>query len=214
MQSITPKNKIKYIFKKIYGIYSRFFGFQRWKVYAKKSSTINIILGASITDYKDWFSTDIFLLDVTKKEDFQRLFNTKKIDKILAEHVLEHLTDEQITKMLQNILIYANDNINIRIAVPDGFHKDESYINYVKPNGLGLGADDHKQLFNYQNLSKLFEENGFKANVVEYWDENHLFHQGYQNDDKGYIRRSFINDERNKDKSPNYTSLIIDFIKK
>ena len=38
-------------------------------------------------------------------------------------------------------------------------------------------------------------------------------HQGYSNDENGYVLRSFINDSRNSDGIPHYTSLIIDFKK-
>ena len=38
---------------------------------------------------------------------------------------------------------------NFRIAVPDGFHTDPSYIENVKPGGTGEGSEDHKNLFNY-----------------------------------------------------------------
>ena len=62
---------------------------------------------------------------------------------------MEHLTDSELELMVQNFYRYSNQNVNIRIAVPDGFHKDKNYINTVKPGGTGEGADDHKNLFNY-----------------------------------------------------------------
>ena len=109
--------------------------------------------------------------------------------------------------------LYLQDVV-IRIAVPDGFHKDKVYIDLVKPGGFGEGADDHKQLFNYKTLIKKFGAHGFIGKPVEYWDEKQQFHQGYTNDNLGYVMRSFINDERNANKKPNYTSLIVDFTKK
>ncbi len=63
--------------------------------------------------------------------------------------------------MVKHLYKYSADDINIRIAVPDGFHKDENYIRSVKPGGTGIGADDHKHLFNYKSLSTLFEKQGF-----------------------------------------------------
>jgi len=185
-----------------------------WYVYLKKSSKIKIIVGAATTKYEGWFPTDIDILDLTKEEDFERFFSQKKINNILAEHVLEHLTDKDIDLMLNNFWNYCAEDAVIRIAVPDGFHKDEIYVNSVKPGGSGEGADDHKQLFNYKSLSQKFEEYGFSAKIVEYWDESRVFHQGYVNDERGYVMRSFINDERNNSGKPVYTSLIIDFERK
>jgi len=115
--------------------------------------------------------------------------------------------------MLKNFYIYTSDKVNIRIAVPDGFHPDKNYIERVKPGGSGEGAHDHKNLFDYKSLTNLFEKHGFKSKLIEYWDEDGVFHSNYFNDNKGFIDRSFLNDSRNKDGKPNYTSLIIDFTK-
>ena len=197
--------------------------FINWNSWVKKQSKIKIIIGASrriknimwasSTNYEGWFPMEQYFFDLTKHSDFVKMFSQKKISFILAEHVLEHLTNEDIFIMLKHFWEFSADDINIRIAVPDGFHGNNDYIEQVKPHGKGLGADDHKNLFTYKSLSKIFENAGFKTHLVEYWDENRIFHKGYTNDDKGYITRSFINDSRNSAGNPVYTSLIIDFTK-
>lgn len=184
-----------------------------WWFYLKTHSEILLNVGAGKSKYKNWFATDITTLDITKETDFEKYFRNKKIDKILAEHVLEHLSNEDLEKMTKNFYKYTSQGAVIRIAVPDGFHVDKNYIDRVKPGGFGEGAHDHKNLFNYKTLTDVFEKTGFKAKLIEYWDENGEFHSSYENNDDGYIERSFINDERNKDGKPNYTSLIIDFRK-
>ena len=185
----------------------------RWKIYLSSSPEINLVVGSGGTKFKGWFDTDIDTLNVTCEKDFIKYFTNRKIDKILAEHVLEHLTNEELELMVKNYYKYSSDNINIRIAVPDGYHGEANYINCVKPGGSGVGADDHKNLFTYKTLGSLFVKHGFKASPVEYWDENKKFHSGYRNDSNGFIHRSLVNDERNKDGKPNYTSLIMDFTK-
>jgi len=184
-----------------------------WYFYLTTSSDIKIIVGAGPTKYDSWFSTDIATLDVTNENHFKKYFKKKKINKILAEHVLEHLTKNELELMINNFYKYSSEEINIRIAVPDGFHTDKEYIEKVKPGGTGEGAKDHKNLFNFLTLSELFSAQKFKAILVEYWDETGKFHPGYSNDDNGYVLRSFINDKRNLDGIPHYTSLIIDFRK-
>ena len=184
------------------------------KAYIKSNETINIIVGASKIKFTNWYATERDFLDLTKEKDFAYFFSKKKINRILAEHVLEHLTKEDLTIMLSNLSKYTSHDVTIRIAVPDGFHKSPEYIEQVKPGGLGEGSDDHKHLFNYKKLSDFFSNFNFKSDLIEYWDENGNFHTKYKNDEKGIIRRSFINDARNKDGKPNYTSLIIDFRKK
>ncbi|KOY88069.1 hypothetical protein AD998_05385 [bacterium 336/3] len=154
-----------------------------------------------------------YYLDVTDEACYKKMLGNNKIYKILAEHVFEHLTTEQIKTALHFFYKYSTEDINIRIAVPDGFHTDNKYIEEVKIGGTGYGSDDHKQLFNYQTLGALFEEAGFKSFPVEYWDEQGIFHAGYKDDDKGMIRRSMLHDARNKDGKPHYTSLIMDFTK-
>lgn len=186
----------------------------KWRLWTNKNKTIRIIIGASKTNYLGWFQTEQYVLDVTKREDFINMFSENKINYILAEHVLEHLTNKDLDAMLKNFWEFSAEDINIRIAVPDGYHNSTEYIDNVKPGGKGAGCDDHKHLFNYKTLSMLFEKQGFKPYLVEYWDELNVFHQGYNNDEKGYIRRSFINDKRNNSGKPIYTSLIIDFRKK
>ena len=191
----------------------RIYKYLSWRFYLLTCEEIKIIVGAGPTKYKGWFSTDIVTLDVTNESDFQKYFSKKKIKNVLAEHVLEHLSNTELEKMIKNFYKFSDDQINIRIAVPDGFHQDENYIAVVKPGGTGEGAPDHKNLFDVDSLSKLFEKYGFIARPIEYWDENKVFHQGYKDDDNGYVIRSFINDKRNKNGKPVYTSLIIDFVK-
>ncbi|OJJ23686.1 hypothetical protein BKI52_04865 [marine bacterium AO1-C] len=210
MQSVHKKSfkrQLLSLFIPLYRIYWVF----KWKTYAKRNKKVNLIIGGRSTNYPGWFTTDYYTLDVTKHQHYTKYFSSRKIDKILAEHVLEHLTIDQIEAMLENVKQFASENINVRIAVPDGYHADQNYIEQVKPNGTGVGSEDHKNLFTYQSLSEVFEKSGFKTYLVEYWDEKGVFHQGYTNDDKGYVKRSLINDPRNNDKKPHYTSLIIDF---
>ena len=192
----------------------RIYKYLSWNIYLRFSKEINLVVGAANTKFKGWFSTDIVTLDVTNENHFKKYFKDRKIDKILAEHVLEHLTADEIKIMVKNFYNYSSENVNIRVAVPDGYHTDDKYINYVKPGGLGEGAEDHKHLFNYKSLSSYFESAGFHSYPLEYWDEKGMFHSEYSNDVNGKIRRSFINDERNNNGKPKYTSLIVDFKKK
>lgn len=183
-----------------------------WFFYSRFSERIRLIIGSGDTLYKGWFPTDIKTLDLTKESDFRRYFSKRKIDLVLAEHVLEHLATEDIEAMARNIKEWANPGVNIRVAVPDGYHPDKAYIDHVRPGGTGPAADDHKHLFNHESLTAIFAKHGYKAELIEYWDRDGSFHSTYQNGDgKGHIRRCLLNHRKNKDGKPNYTSLIIDF---
>ena len=165
----------------------RFWKYLSWLYYLNTNDSINLIVGAGPSNFKGWFSTDIATLDVANENHFKKYFKDKKINKIVAEHVLEHLTNEDLELMVTHLYKYSADDINIRIAVPDGFHKDENYIRIVKPGGTGLGVDDHKHLFNYKTLSSIFEKQGFVSYPKEYWDEEGEFSTTYFNDDYGKI---------------------------
>jgi predicted SAM-dependent methyltransferase len=213
-EGLAVYKEFKQLIYKLLVPFIRFYKYLSWRLYLLTCKEVKIIVGAGPTKYKGWFSTDIVTLDVTKESDFEKYFNKKKIKNVLAEHVLEHLTDPELEKMIKNFYKYSDDEINIRIAVPDGFHDNKRYLDSVKPGGTGEGADDHKNLFNVNSLSVLFEKYGFIANPVEYWDEHREFHEGYIDDMNGYVKRSLVNDKRNINKLPIYTSLIIDFKKK
>ncbi len=188
--------------------------YYNWRLYLARTTDIRLVVGAGGTYFKGWFSTDKSVLDITKRSDFEKYFKEKKISRILAEHVLEHLTDSDLKSMAKNFAEFSSDDINIRIAVPDGNHKNQNYIDAVKPGGHGSGADDHKHLFTYESLAKYFTDAGFVANYLEYWDNNNNFITKYKKDENGFIERSLINDSRNADGNPNYTSIIIDFKKR
>ncbi|MFZ2322426.1 MAG: hypothetical protein WAV89_01890 [Ignavibacteriaceae bacterium] len=212
-ESLVVYKEFKQFIYKLLIPFIRVYKYLSWRFYLLTCKEVKLIVGAGPTKYKGWFSTDIVTLDITKESDFEKYFSKKKIRNILAEHVLEHLADQELERMIKNFYKYSDDEINIRIAVPDGFHSDEKYISLIKPGGTGEGADDHKNLFNVNSLSALFKNFGFVAHPVEYWDEERKFYQGYKKDRNGYILRSFINDKRNKNGKPVYTSLIIDFKK-
>jgi predicted SAM-dependent methyltransferase len=174
---------------------------------------IRIVVGSGGLSQSGWVPTDIDTLNITKKRDWEKLFQENSIHAILSEHVWEHLSVEEGILAIHNCFIYLKKGGYLRIAVPDGFHPDPNYINYVKLGGCGPGADDHKVLFNYNELSASLIQAGFKVDLLEYFDENGVFHAKDWDPSGGKIIRSLRFDKRNGDGRPNYTSLIIDALK-
>ncbi len=178
----------------------------------RKKRKINV--GCADVDFdQDWFSCDIHTLDITERESWKKLLGTTKLNNIFAEHVWEHLSKEGVVLANSNCYKFLKKGGRLRIAVPDGFHPDSSYIDHVKPNGTGAGADDHKTLYNYRTLSVLLENAGFKVDLLEYWDEENKFHFKDWSIENGRVERSKRFDHRNKNGKLSYTSLIIDAIK-
>ena len=176
-----------------------------------QNELVKIVIGSGGLEVKGWILTDLPVLDVLNVSHWQEIFPITSIDRVLAEHVFEHLTDEQFKQFLHNIRPYLAPNGRVRVAVPDGFHSSPAYIDYVRPGGSGAGADDHKILYTYKIMSDLLDECNYQYQFLEYFDENGQFHQSEWHVEDGLIRRSADHDRRNKDAPLSYTSLIVDF---
>jgi predicted SAM-dependent methyltransferase len=176
----------------------------------QKASVVRVILGAGGTRYDGWISTDYPVLDIVSENSWNELFKFGQIDALLAEHVFEHLADDQITEAFSNAYKFLKNGGYLRIAVPDGYHPDSNYIEMVKPGGHGLGSDDHKQIFNYQTLSSQLENAGFSVRLLEHFDEQGNFIFCNWEEEDGFVSRSSRYDERNINSPLAYTSLILD----
>lgn len=174
---------------------------------------LKIILGARRTKYEGWISTDKNILDVTNGDDWASYFGDRRAAALLAEHVWEHLDPSQIIGSNRLAFQYLKSGGFFRLAVPDGNHPDKSYVNQVRPGGTGKSAFDHKSLFNYRSLAQTLNEAGFKVEFLEYWDEHGIFHYKPWQSRDGFIKRSLLNDRRNRKGALLYSSLILDAYK-
>lgn len=175
---------------------------------------LKVILGAGGGLQQGWLSTDISHVNMLSDQDWGKYFSEGSIDALFAEHVWEHLNETEGIIAAKKCHSYLRPGGYIRIAVPDGFHPSREYLDFVKPMGSGLGSDDHKVLFTYVSLSKMFETAGFNVELLEYFDESGNFHHKEWNSEAGLVTRSMAYDERNTDGKLNYTSIILDAWKK
>ena len=181
-----------------------------------KIKKLNIGAGpdGSNKEYEDWISIDKEILDITDERNWLSFVGMKSsIDNILAEHVWEHLTEEQTELANQNCFNFLKKEGRLRIAVPDGFFPNQEYIDQVKPGGSGIGSDDHKILYTHETMQRKLEKVGFKVEKVEYYDHEGKFHKKDWDEKQGFIKRSLEKDKRNKSGHIGYTSLIVDAIK-
>ncbi len=198
--------------------YKRFKAYTERRTFKKRLSAqrgeeIKIVIGSSGIYEDGWIPSEAHFLNLLDEKSWRNYFAENEIDYLLAEHVWEHITLEDGKKAASLCYKFLKKGGRLRLAVPDGFHKSQDYIEYVKPGGHGAGADDHKILYNYKTFSAVFEESGFKVELLEYFDEKKRFIANKWNKEKGYIHRSIQYDKRNSDGQPNYTSIIIDAIK-
>lgn len=179
----------------------------------KQCTKKKIIVGAGGTQYEGWLSTDEKILNLLFDEDWASLFRPDSLDAILAEHVWEHLTPKQAVIAAYNCFKYLKPGGYLRVAVPDGLHPSEDYINWVMPKGTGHGSDDHKVLYTHETISSLFSPIGFTVSLLEYFDQSGVFHEYTWDSVDGMVRRSKHFDSRNTDGALRYTSIILDAIK-
>lgn len=176
----------------------------------EQGGAVKVVIGAGQTRFEGWISTDVPALDVRNSNHWRDLFPPASIDRMLAEHVFEHLTIEELAKFLDYASHYLAPGGRIRIAVPDGYHPNADYIDRVRPGGTGVGAGDHKVLYTCDLIGELMREQGYQFELLEYFDAVGQFHQSAWNADDGFVGRSAAHDERNAGGQLLYTSLIVD----
>ena len=171
------------------------------------ASPLNVILGSGTTDYPGWIATDSDLLNITRPGDWDQLFAPASIDRLLTEHVLEHLYQEECTIALVECFRHLKPGGLLRIAVPDGYRRDSAYVAEASPP-----KDGHRVLFNVDTLVRLIESVGFQATPLEYFDAHENFHAHTWNEADGLIVRSVRFDRQQDFKRGElfYTSLIVD----
>jgi len=183
------------------------------KIITTVSDSLRIALGAGGIPANGWLLTDIDQLNILVDRDWRFYFRPCSIEAMVAEHVWEHLNEEEALMAAKLCFRYMRPGGRLRVAVPDGFHPKSEYIDAVKPGGSGPGADDHKVLYKWLTLRRLFETAGFETTALEYFDEQGRFHSVEWDPDEGMIRRSMRFDPRNHDGELRYTSIIVDAIK-
>lgn len=168
---------------------------------------LNIVIGSGGTSFEGWITTDVHLLDITNPGDWQKLFKLESIDRLLSEHVLEHLSEAECRIALAECYRYLKPGGLFRIAVPDGYRRDPDYVGEVTPP-----KDGHKILFTVDNLVPLLASLGFSAVPLEYFDADETFHAHPWDERDGFIKRSCRFDDQQAFQRDDmfYTSLIVD----
>ena len=168
---------------------------------------LNVVIGGGQRPYEGWIFTDRDFLDVTQPEDWRILFNQDSIDRILCEHMLEHLTEAQASVALGECYRYLKHGGLLRLAVPDGYRRDAAYIAEAAPPN-----DGHQVFYNIDTLTQLLSSIGFYVSPLEYFDRDEKFHAQPWDETEGMIVRSARFDQQKNFQRGDlyYTSLIVD----
>ena len=65
---------------------------------------LNVILGAGPVTMPGWVATDSAVLDVTSSRAWKRLFTPNSIDRLMAEHLFEHLSEPNVLDRVHGML--------------------------------------------------------------------------------------------------------------
>ena len=163
-----------------------------------QSKRLKLIVGAGshLDICTEWLCSDRDTLDLFKLDDWLRLFGSvESVDAIFAEHVLEHLTPTQVSRVASAAYLFLKPGGRFRVAVPDGYLPDLKYQQHVRiggtPSGLG---DSHMSLWSTDNLPPIFANVGFRIMPREHWTADGTFFQAadaYVDDVVwGVVRRS------------------------
>jgi predicted SAM-dependent methyltransferase len=192
---------------------------------------MNLIVGAKETSFPGWLSTDLRApgarLDIRRSEDWQRRFAPNSIDRAVAEHVLEHLTEDEALAALCNVRSYLKPGGRLRIAVPDKNNPNCAYQEHSRPGGKGQAwarllwynsdEPEHKVHYDFQTLSALIERAGLTPRLLEYCDAAGNFHRNQWSLQDGPLRRYYNSPYNLNWYLPFHgfqnTSLIIDAVK-
>ena len=201
---VKIKNKLTYLYRnsfpkelriffrkliKFFYYKFRFINLKLNLIFTKKY--VNLIIGAALTKQKGWFSTNEEWLDIAREKHWKRLFNSKKrVKKILAEHVFEHLTLQEMQTALK--LIYENMILggSLRVAVPDGNNPNFEYRKNCGINGIGADAADHKQFITYELFREEALKVGFEVKLIEGYQKNKQLISEEIDFELGYVMRS------------------------
>jgi predicted SAM-dependent methyltransferase len=132
---------------------------------------------------------------------------------MLAEHVWEHMTEEDGINAAKNCYDFLKCGGYLGCAVPDINFRNNAYQQMVQVGGPGPidhPAYSHKIVYDYKSLKHVFEKVGFDVELLEYCDEDGKFHYKYWNESDGKIGRSFRFDTRNSIEKLGMVSIIID----
>lgn len=174
---------------------------------------MRIIIGAGKKKYDGWISTQEEELNLLSLDQWEKITESEEIEAMLAEHVWEHLTYEDGIKAAKNCYKFLKPGGYIRCAVPDKNFRNEWYQNMIKVGGPGHEdhpAAEHKIVYDYKTLVKVFESAGFEVTLLEYCDEQGDFHYKEWDESKGKISRSYRFDTRNSKDKLCMVSIIID----
>lgn len=178
-----------------------------------ETGPLRIIIGAGTQAWPGWIATQQAQLDLCKPEDWEAVFQNRRADAFLCEHVWEHLSAAEGKAAAALCFNYLKPGGYLRVAVPDGNFPDPAYQLPARVGGPGPSdhpAAGHQVCYDYERFSDVFTEAGFDVDLLEFCDKAGRFHYNQWSFADGPIYRSLMMDHRNRDGAIRSVSLIVD----
>jgi len=178
-------------------------------------ASVRLIVGAASQSYPGWIATQEQELNLRRRQDWAHSFKNRKIDRILAEHVWEHLDEQEGRRAAHICFDFLKPGGVVRCAVPDGYFPCAAYQHKARTGNPGPEnpSGGHKTIYTYHLLQDVFASAGFAVDLLEYCDEQGVFHYRDWDPADGFIYRSRRFDHRNQGGEIRVVSLIIDAVK-
>ncbi|MHB1954655.1 MAG: class I SAM-dependent methyltransferase [Sulfobacillus sp.] len=182
-------------------------------------SDIRVAIGSGDYAHNNphWLHTREDELNLLRRDDWLRRFGVGSLSAILAEHVWEHLTQDEGLTAARICHEFLKPGGYVRCAVPDGYFPNTAYQHMAQvggPPGIpNHPAASHKVVYNYRTLSNVFARAGFRVLLLEYSDESGAFHSTDWDPAQGLIYRTLRYDHRNQNGQLGFASLLLDAVK-
>jgi predicted SAM-dependent methyltransferase len=174
---------------------------------------IRLAIGSESHCSEAWIPAENDQLDLVNPASWSSFFQKSSVDAILAEHVWEHLSEQDGKTAARNCFQFLRPGGYLRVAVPDGFHPSQQRQTLRRAGGNEIGAGGHGQLYNHHSFAEAFLAVGFQVQLIEFFDQEGVFHSNHWDVSKGLVKRSLLFDERNIAQPFAYTSLVLDAVK-
>ena len=174
---------------------------------------IRLAIGSETHCSEDWIPAESDQIDLANAASWSSFFQKSSVDAILAEHVWEHLSEHDGKIAARNCFQFLQPGGYLRVAVPDGFHPSQPRQALGRLGGSEIGTVGCGTLYNYRSFANAFLAVGFQVQLIEFFDQEGVFHSNHWDVSKGLVKRSLLFDERNTAQPFAYTSLVLDAIK-
>ena len=174
---------------------------------------IRLAIGAESHCSENWIPAASDQIDLANSASWSAFFQKSSVDAILAERVWEHLGEQDSKTAARNCFQFLRPGGYLRVAVPDGFHPSQQRKTLRGVGGSKIGAGGGGWLYNHHSFAEVFLAVGFQVQMIEFFDQEGVFHSNQWDVSKGLVKRSLLFDERNISQPFAYTSLVLDAVK-